>query len=126
MNRLLTLALMVSLPVFCETLSSDEPTSSLSLGVTDHLIYSNAKDPLEKETQASGIFLNEFQVKAEEGNAGAAVQISNRYSPQLENDRTRYFALEKKTLSWDGEAWSLRAGDSHQELGRGIALTSGV
>ena len=110
---------------------SANETSSLNESVpthfkvtaSDHLIFSNAKNDVDQTALATQVLLNEGKVRAEYGGWSGDFHFTNRYQPMLQPKTPPSFNLEKKTLRYESTDWQMIVGDSHQELGRGIALS---
>lgn len=99
-------------------------TTPWSIRATDHFIFSNAPENAEDKTLPSTkLFLNELKVSTEYGSFNGHIQISNRLTPDGNQSRNAPVKLEKKLLAYEGETWNLKVGDTHQEYGRGIALS---
>lgn len=97
--------------------------SSLRLSVIDHLLMSNATDPNNPQSNPTSLLMHEDSVRAEYDPYSLNVHFTNRYTPDGPPIQNAPFNFEKITAGADWQDWSLAAGDSHQELGRGIALS---
>ncbi|MFM8313062.1 MAG: DUF6029 family protein [Deltaproteobacteria bacterium] len=119
------LALMVSTGFSATESSSltESKPSSFRVTASDHLIFSNAKNDVDPTAPPNQLFLNEGKVRAELGDWRGDIHFSNRFQPSSKTDRTPSIFLEKKSISYDSKNWQLIFGDSHQELGRGIAVS---
>lgn len=104
---------------------AEEETSSVSnvsIGVTDHAIFSNAEDSTTPGGPKTSQLMHEAAVRAEYARYRFGIQFTNRYVPG-DRDRSKAFKLEKQTVAYEGDDWDVKLGDSYQELGRGIALS---
>lgn len=126
MRRLSLFILLASVSLLAEedasTLKVESDTHS-RIAVTDHLIFSNSKDPQDPDSLATNLFMHEDTVRGEYGSLGADVNFTNRYATSGETGQNKIFTLEKKTLSFTKDTWDLKLGDSNQEFGKGIALS---
>ncbi len=90
---------------------------------TDHAIISNSKDPTDPQSQPTSVLMHENILRGEYNPYSLGVQFTNRLTPDGPRDVNRPFILDKSTLAIDTDNWEIRAGDTHQELGKGIALS---
>ncbi|NBX68788.1 MAG: hypothetical protein EBR01_07495 [Proteobacteria bacterium] len=107
-----------------ETVSlSESLPSRFKVTASDHLIFSNAKNDVDQTSSAEQLFLNEGKIRAEFGDWSGDIHFTNRYQPNPNLNTRPSITLEKKTLQFESKDWQLVLGDSHQELGRGIAVS---
>ena len=102
-----------------------EATTAGELNVTaeNHALFSSEKDTDNMSAPSDNRFRHEATVRAQVRQYSADVQFANDLALDPASPRTpRPFVLEKKTIAADFENWEVMLGDSHQELGRGIAL----
>lgn len=111
----------LSLPVSgAETIETS--VESVRFSGTDHLLFSSAEDLLSAG-KAKNSLLHESDLRLEYGPYTGAIQFTNRLGFGEYTGESRPFVLEKKLFSGEWERWEVKLGDSHQELGRGIALS---
>ena len=120
--KIILIAVAVSLSSFSAELSEEASPSSFFWSVSDHALVSSAKDPAEPETPAKNVFSHQTSVGVGYENISTEVLFTNRFSQTRDPLVDQPFLLDKKSLVGDFENWEFRIGDSHQELGRGIAL----
>jgi Family of unknown function (DUF6029) len=103
----------------------DESFGSPRISAIDHLIASSSKDPNDPNSAASNLLLHSDVVSAEYQQYRLVVQFTNRFSLTQTSDPNvaKPFVLDKATASAEWETWDLKGGDTHQEWGRGIALS---
>lgn len=118
----LVFAFLFSARVFSDALST-ESANAISVNVKEHLVFSNAKDPVDKSLPPTTLFLHEVTLSTEYREYAAVIQFANRYTPDGKKNINKPLVLEKKAISAGGEEWELHLGDSHHEFGRGIALS---
>lgn len=97
--------------------------SQFKVTASDHLIFSNAKNDVDQTATATQLFLNEGKLRVEYGPWSGDIHFTNRYEPIANLKTAPSIQLEKKSLRFDSRDWQVVIGDSHQELGRGIALS---
>ncbi|MBY0371466.1 hypothetical protein K2X33_12315 [bacterium] len=102
-----------------EGIELDVPSSSLT--VSNHSLFTNAQ--FLGEPPKPYRFLSEMDLRGDAGRFTAQVLTTHRFAVSTNDGLDRPVTLEKKTLSFETEHWKLVAGDSHLELGRGIALS---
>ncbi|MBI4405011.1 MAG: hypothetical protein HY537_12675 [Deltaproteobacteria bacterium] len=90
---------------------------------SNHLLFSNSKDPSDKEAQPSGHLMHEATVGAHYGTLHTDIQFANRFFVSNPEGPDNPFVLEKKRLELEWKNWELKLGDSHEQLGKGIALS---
>jgi len=90
---------------------------------TDHLLLSNSKDPDDPTAKPTNTLMHENTMRGEYREYSLGINFSNRWSPDGPQGVTAPFQLEKKTGTAEFREWKIEIGDSHQELGRGIALS---
>ncbi len=76
----------------------------------------------EDETISPRLLRTETTLRAESGAFSGSVVLSNRFAIAATDGADIPVFLEKKYVSFENDQWQIVAGDSHQELGRGIAL----
>jgi hypothetical protein len=103
----------------------EDSFSSVRVSATDHLIASSSRDPNDPNSTASNLLLHSDIVSAEAEPYRLGIQFTNRFSltPTDDPSIARPFVLDKVLASAEWETWDLKAGDTHQELGRGISLS---
>lgn len=84
-----------------------------------HAIFNHAKE----EAERSNLLMHEARVGLQWKNLSGGIEISNRLNVDKPNESTQPLVLEKKNLTLDWSYWKFQLGDSHQELGKGIALS---
>lgn len=105
------------------SLIEESPSPSFSWSFSDHNIFTNAKDPGDPSLPATNTLAHQTTLGGEYGPVSASVAFSTKLSPNGAPELNRNFIVDKKTLTGDWENWELKLGDTHQELGRGIALS---
>ncbi len=106
-----------------ESSISVETTTNARVTATDHLLFSNFKDPQDAESIPTNLFLHEDTVRGEYGILGGDLNFTNRYATTGDTSQNRIFTLEKKTISIVRDDWDLKFGDTNQEFGKGLALS---
>jgi hypothetical protein len=107
-----------------ESLSlSESYTHQFKVTGSDHLIFSNAKDDVDRTALPTQLWMNEGKVRAEYGDWNGDLHFTNQYQPSSISKTSPSVALEKKSIHYESKNWQLVLGDSHQELGRGMALS---
>lgn len=102
---------------------TDSLSNKFRVSASDHLIFSNAKNDVDPTAPPTQLLMNEGKVRAEWGEFNGDIHFTNRYQPNPNAKAAPTIALEKKSLRYESKDWQLILGDSHQELGRGIALS---
>jgi len=97
--------------------------SAVHFTVTDHLIFSNAKDPVFIGPQPVSLFMHEDRPRLEYDNYALGIHFTNQFTTNGSKERNSPFFLEKAYGTAEWTNWDLKLGDSYQELGRGIALS---
>ncbi len=123
MRVLLSLALTASFAQAAGEIKSDVEASPFRISTQGHGMFLNSTDNEDSLARAAYNLLHENKVSAEFKDVQADLTFTNRWNPNGNKENNSFFTVEKKTLS---HAWSdgkVEAGDSHQELGRGIALS---
>ncbi len=120
---LLFIASCASLHAEDASTTSIENQTNSRIAVTDHLIFSNSKDPQDPDSLTTNLFMHEDTVRGEYGSVSADVNFTNRYATSGETAQNKIFTLEKKTITLTKDTWDLKLGDSNQEFGKGIALS---
>lgn len=95
----------------------------VSVGVADHLIVSGERVEGDNGQVTDGVFLHEADVTAEYEKFRVGIKFSNSLIPDTSDDRYRPFNLEKKLARLRLDQWDIAAGDTHHELGKGLALS---
>ena len=98
-------------------------SSTFRFSSQGHAMMVNTRDAEEADSKASNTLIHENQLSAEFKEVQADLTFSNRFNPSGNKETNSYFVVEKKTLSHTWGDGKVTAGDSHQELGRGIALS---
>src|SRR5260221_591535 len=102
--------------------SIETGAGDVRITATDHVIFSNSKDPSDTVAPTTNLFMNEALVRGEVGPYSLDIDFTNRFTTNGPQTVNKPFVLEKKTLAADWTDWQIKIGDSHHELGRGIAL----
>lgn len=90
----------------------------------NHLLLTNRKDPEDKKAPTSSLLMDSSTISAALSRYDARVNFAHRFLLDVgESALNRPFVLEKKTVTAEFGDWTIKAGDSHQEFGRGIALS---
>jgi len=105
------------------TIEEESATSSFSWSFSDHNILTNSKDPGDPTLPATNTLAHQTTLGAGWGPLSTSVAFSTKLGLNGDPTLNRNFLLDKKTLSGEWENWEVKLGDSHQELGRGIALS---
>lgn len=109
--------------LFGETLIEDTPGTTLSWNFSDHALFTNAKDPGDLELPAVNQLAHQTVLGLGWGALSTNLAFSNRFTPNGDPSLNRNLILDKKSIVGDWENWEIKLGDSHQEFGRGIALS---
>lgn len=126
MRKTLAVALILSFEAFSATESlmlEDSIPSRFSVTASDHIIFSSARNDVDKTAPPTQLFLNEGKIKAEYGVWNGDIHFTNRYEPNPNQKTVPTINLEKKTIRYESKNWQVILGDSHQQLGRGMALS---
>ncbi len=127
-------AALFCLAILCWPLAAEE-TSTLrtedtgDTGVrftaSTHVLFSNETSTGTESQSATQTLLNETNLRTEYGQYQLGVDFTDRFVPAGAANTTPQmpFAFEKAVAAYEGSEWQVRLGDSHQELGRGIALS---
>lgn len=118
MRRFCLLFLCVGIRVFAESIEVD--TSRFGINASNHTLFTNAPD-LVDPGQSPSVIRSETHLRAETGRFSLGTILSNRFALQNDGSDVPLY-LEKIHLTFETEQWQLTAGDTHLELGRGIAL----
>lgn len=105
--------------------ASDSITESVEgwrFSGTDHLLFSSSEDLLAPGTPRN-LLLHENDLRTEYGPYSASILFTNRLGLGSTTGESRPFVLEKKLVSGEWDQWEVKLGDTHQELGRGVALS---
>ncbi len=97
--------------------------SKFKVTASDHLIFSNARNDVDRTAPPTQLFLNEGKVRGEYGYWSGDIHFTNRYQPASNSKSSPLVSLEKKAIRYESRDWQIILGDSHQELGKGIALS---
>lgn len=119
----MALLALSSFPLAGETLTEESSTIPFSWNFSDHALLTNAKDPGDPELPAVNQISHQSSLGVEVGAIRASTSFSNQLTPNGDPKLNQNFILDKKTLVGEWENLEVRLGDSHQELGRGIALS---
>ncbi len=107
---------------FAATESLEMDTARVDIGVSNHSLLTSTN--LNQEDGASPQLLrSETALRAEYGKFTFGTSFSNRVSLTQTDGLNSPIALEKKSITFESDEWKVVAGDSHQEIGRGIALS---
>jgi len=114
----------ISTIAWAESSIEESLPSRVSFTSTDHLIVANRKDPGDPGAEARNSLMHENSVRVDYSVYSLGIHFTNKLGldPQ-KSQPDQPFTLEKKMAVAEWEQWDLRLGDSHQELGRGLALS---
>jgi len=113
-KRLLSLALLAAVNAY---------GAEVVFTYRDHLLFSNAQDSGDASAPRTSLLMHETALQGEYDRYRLSVDFSNRFTPDADSSINRPFTLEKKSATVTLGNWEIVGGDSHQELGRGIALS---
>lgn len=102
--------------------SLELPISSINWQIRNHTLFSST-DNLDEPGTSPRLLRSETQLGMERGLFSAGVTLSNRLAVGESDNQDVPIYLEKKHLTFENDRWQWILGDSHQELGRGVALT---
>lgn len=119
MRVVLGLLYLFSFPCWGETL--DLEPSQWAFNASNHTLFTSTKN-LENEDASPQLLRSETHLRAESGRYSLGTILSNRFAVVKPDSGDVPLFLEKKFLTFDTEHWQLTLGDSHHEIGRGIAL----
>jgi hypothetical protein len=102
-----------------ETLEID--SFPFAVNASNHTLFTNTQN-LENENQSPSLLRSETHLRGESGRFSLGVIAANRLAVALRDGSDVPLVLEKKFLSFESDEWQVTLGDSHHELGRGIAL----
>jgi hypothetical protein len=125
-KRSILAALILTPAVWASTESLEIESSfrfPVKLHASEHFLFSHTSDFVDPTLPKTSSLMNEGRVRAEYDRFNFGVHFSNRFTPDGNPALNRAFVLEKKALSFESRNWTVTLGDSHQELGRGIALS---
>ncbi len=106
-------------PVFGEGIELDVP--AFGFNISNHTLFTSTQN-LESENLSPQQIRSETHVRAESGRYSLGVILSNRLAVARNDGADVPVYLEKKYIAFDTDHWQVVAGDSHHEIGRGIAL----
>ncbi len=95
--------------------------SNIQASASTHAIFSNEQVE-EGSAEKNNVLMHEARLQVEGYGFFSGIQFTNRYAPDHLRQGTRAFQLEKKWLSYEFSSGKATLGDSHLELGKGIAL----
>lgn len=96
--------------------------AEVAFSYRNHAILSNAHADGDPNEPSTSLLMHENSLQTEYGNYRLGIDFANRLTPDGDRNLNR-LTLEKKMAMATLGNWELVAGDSHQELGRGIALS---
>ncbi len=96
--------------------------SQWNLSASNHTLFTSTKS-LENEDTSPQLLRSQTQVGAESGAFNLGLAFSNRFAVAKQDGSDVPLFLEKKFATFESSQWKLTLGDSHQELGRGVALS---
>lgn len=126
MRKVVFVAFVLSFNSFPATESStiqNSIPSRFSVTASDHLIFSNARNDVDKTAPPAQLFLNEGKINAEYGEWKGDIHFTNKYEPNPNQKVNPTINLEKKVIRYESKDWEIVLGDTHQQLGRGMALS---
>ncbi len=98
--------------LFSVFLFSVNAIASVTFSTTDHIVFNS-----EKTENAS--LMHEMEINS----FTSAFNFSVSFVNKLEKTNSAPFFLEKKHASYENKSFRISLGDTHEELGRGIALS---
>jgi hypothetical protein len=123
---LLAIGLLASAAVSAADLSgsSESTIGGFAITATDHALVSNRRNPSDPNTPAANLLIHEDFIRAEYDVYSSTLQFTNQipFSPGMEAMK-KPFNFEKASLNAEWSQWDLKLGDSHPEIGKGIALS---
>jgi len=93
------------------------------VSASDHLIFSNARNDVDRTAPPVQLLMNEGKLNLEYGEWDGKIHFTNRYQPNPDRKNTPSIKLEKKAVRFESRDWQLILGDSYQQFGKGIALS---
>jgi hypothetical protein len=118
----------VSLSVFGAEVGSIEESSGVGSAFrfsgTEHFIADNRNDPNDNTAPATNQVMNEVNVTGEYNNFSLNLDWTDRVGLDTYSSYVNApFNLEKFNAKWRANDWEVIVGDTHQEIGRGVALS---
>lgn len=98
-------------------------TAKTEVTAKNHLIFSSEYEQGDATIPMTQFFMHEVLVQTQYKQYSLAVQFANQLTELTESDRYHPLVLEKKSAQAEWKNLKLILGDSHQEFGRGIALS---
>jgi len=96
--------------------------AEVAFSYRNHAIFSNAHEDGDPSEPSTSLLMHENSLQTEYSNYRLGIDFANRLTPDGDGNLNR-LTLEKKMAMATFGNWEFVAGDSHQELGRGIALS---
>jgi hypothetical protein len=95
--------------------------SRLGVNISNHTLFTNTQN-LENEMSGMSLLRSETHFRAESGRFNFGLIAANRFGLDRFSSSDAPLVLEKKNLTFESAEWQFVAGDTHHEVGRGIAL----
>jgi hypothetical protein len=102
---------------------SESFSHRFKVSASDHLIFSNARNDVDRTAPPVQLLMNEGKLNLEYGKWNGNIHFSNRYEPNPDQKSSPSIKLEKKAVRFESRDWQVILGDSYQQLGKGIALS---
>lgn len=118
MRRIFLFFFCVGMRVFAESIEVD--TSRLGVNASNHTLFTSTPE-LVDPGQSPSVLRSETHLGAEAGRFNLGTILSNRFAIQSDGSDVPLY-LEKIHATYESDQWQFTVGDSHLELGRGIAL----
>ncbi len=122
MKLILAFWLLVTASGYAAEIVTESVPPPFQVTSQGHLMLVNSKDPDDPSAKAAYNLLHENRIATEFREFQGEFIFSNRWNPTGAKESNSYFTVEKKALLHTWSNGQVIAGDSHQELGRGIAL----
>lgn len=124
LSKIFFLSFLIWLPgLYAAPESLEESTADFETSGNDQLLMLSRKDNADSSIPPTNQLLHEMKILAQYGNYSAAVDWTNQMAFASSNLRNKPFVLEKATALANWGNWEAKAGDTHEEFGRGIALS---
>ena len=111
--------LLAAPPVWAETIEIDPP--DMVFNASNHSLFTSTRN-LENEDASPELLRSETHLRAETGRYNLGAILSNRFAVAKQDGADIPIVLEKKFINFESDEWRVTLGDSHHEVGRGIAL----
>ena len=97
--------------------------NSVAVNAQSHILFASEQDEFNPSAAPINQLLHEGNVRGEYRSYSLGITFSNSLMPTDSGNLTNPFVLEKKSLEGRNNQVAWVVGDSHQELGKGIALS---